>query len=70
MAETVVVTPTVNTVEVISDNIVNVYATGAVSVGWGEGTGTGLYSGTKIYIGPSSGTPEDPQLNDVWIQTA
>jgi hypothetical protein len=69
MAETVIVTPTVNTVEVVSDNIVNVYATGAVSVGWGEGAGTGMTTGTKIYIGPSSGTPANPQTNDIWIQT-
>jgi hypothetical protein len=66
----IVVTQTVNTVEVIGGNVLQVYATGAVSTGWGEGTGTGMTSGTKIYIGPSSGTPADPQLNDVWIQTA
>jgi hypothetical protein len=69
MADTVIVTPTINTVEVVSENAIDVYATGAVSVGWGEGTGTGLSTGTKIYIGPSSGTPLSPQTNDIWIQT-
>jgi hypothetical protein len=43
--------------------------TGAVQTGWQQGTGTNLAAGTKIYIGPSSGTPDSPATNDIWIQT-
>ena len=70
MAETIRVTQQANIVRVAEGNTVKVYHSGTVRVGWAEGTGTGMAQGSKIYIGPNSATPDNPQENDIWIVTA
>jgi hypothetical protein len=57
-------------IRVSAPAVIKVVATGAVQTGWQKGTGTGMAAtGTKVYIGPSSGTPLAPATNDIWIQT-